>query len=64
MLQLRSDDVRLHYGAKGAGQTMVLQHGFTDRLASWSDVGYVDPLTRKTCQFRSAGAGVETAKGA
>jgi len=41
-----NDDIRIHYQVEGAGPAVVLQHGFTDSLASWYDFGYVDPLKR------------------
>src|SRR5215216_5969719 len=36
--------IRLHYQAEGAGPTLVLQHGFSDSLESWYEMGYVTPL--------------------
>lgn len=46
MPYVRSGDIRIHYQTEGAGQPLVLQHGFTDSLTSWYDLGYVDPLKR------------------
>jgi pimeloyl-ACP methyl ester carboxylesterase len=40
-------DVRIHYELEGSGPPLVLQHGFTDSLASWYDNGYVEPLKRE-----------------
>jgi pimeloyl-ACP methyl ester carboxylesterase len=36
--------VRNHYQIEGDGQPLVLQHGFTDSLETWYDLGYVDAL--------------------
>jgi pimeloyl-ACP methyl ester carboxylesterase len=38
--------VRIRYEIEGVGPPLVLQHGFTDSLTSWYDLGYVDPLKR------------------
>jgi pimeloyl-ACP methyl ester carboxylesterase len=43
---VRSGDIRIHYQIEGSGQALVLQHGFTDSMTSWYDIGYVDPLNR------------------
>jgi pimeloyl-ACP methyl ester carboxylesterase len=40
----RNGDIRIHYQIEGSGQPLVLQHGFTDCLTSWYDLGYVAPL--------------------
>ena len=37
-------DVSIHYEIDGSGPPLVLQHGFTDSLATWYDSGYVDRL--------------------
>jgi pimeloyl-ACP methyl ester carboxylesterase len=36
--------IRIHYEVKGSGPTLVLQHGFTQCLADWSECGYLAPL--------------------
>jgi len=36
--------VRIHYQVEGDGQPLVLQHGFTDSLETWYDLGYVEAL--------------------
>jgi len=36
--------VRIHYQIEGEGQPLVLQHGFTDSLETWYELGYVDGL--------------------
>jgi pimeloyl-ACP methyl ester carboxylesterase len=38
--------IRTHYQVEGSGQALIVQHGFTDSLTSWYDLGYVDPLKR------------------
>jgi pimeloyl-ACP methyl ester carboxylesterase len=39
-----SHDVRIHYQIEGEGPALVLQHGFTDSVESWYELGYVDAL--------------------
>ena len=39
--------IRIHYRIEGDGQPMVLQHGFTDSLETWYDLGYVEALKPK-----------------
>ena len=36
--------IRIHYRIEGDGQPLVLQHGFTDSLATWYDLGCVEAL--------------------
>ena len=36
--------IRIHYKVEGQGPPLVLQHGFTWRLESWSRAGYVETL--------------------
>ena len=36
--------VRIHYQTEGAGPPLVLQHGFTDSVESWYELGYVEAL--------------------
>lgn len=40
----KSQGVRIHYQLEGEGPPVVLQHGFTDSLESWYELGYVDAL--------------------
>jgi pimeloyl-ACP methyl ester carboxylesterase len=40
----QSQGVRIHYQLEGAGPALLLQHGFTDSLESWYELGYVDAL--------------------
>ena len=44
MPYVESGGVRIHYQVEGAGSALVLQHGFTDSLASWHEFGYVSAL--------------------
>src|SRR5262249_11220043 len=39
-----SHSVRIHYQIEGAGPALILQHGFTDSLESWYELGYVPAL--------------------
>jgi pimeloyl-ACP methyl ester carboxylesterase len=39
--------MRIHYQLAGSGPPLVLQHGFTDSLESWKELGYVDLLKRE-----------------
>jgi pimeloyl-ACP methyl ester carboxylesterase len=41
--------VRIHYQIEGDGQPLVLQHGFTDSLETWYEVGYVEGLKTQYC---------------
>ena len=36
--------VQIHYQIEGDGQPLVLQHGFTDSLECWYELGYVEGL--------------------
>ncbi len=36
--------VRLHYRTEGAGPPLFMQHGFTDSLETWYELGYVEGL--------------------
>jgi pimeloyl-ACP methyl ester carboxylesterase len=36
--------VRIHYEVEGKGPPLVLQHGFSDSLQTWYDLGYVGAL--------------------
>lgn len=36
--------IRIHYQVEGEGPPLVIQHGFTDSMETWYEVGYVDML--------------------
>ena len=36
--------VRIHYEVEGEGPPLVIQHGFTDSIQTWYELGYVDAL--------------------
>jgi pimeloyl-ACP methyl ester carboxylesterase len=36
--------IRIHYQMEGVGPPLILQHGFTDSLESWYEMGYVEAL--------------------
>jgi pimeloyl-ACP methyl ester carboxylesterase len=36
--------VRIHYEVEGSGPPLVIQHGFTDSIQTWYELGYVDAL--------------------
>jgi pimeloyl-ACP methyl ester carboxylesterase len=36
--------IRIHYEVEGHGPPLVLQHGFSDSLQTWYELGYVDGL--------------------
>lgn len=36
--------IRIHYQTEGVGPPLILQHGFTDSLESWYEMGYVEAL--------------------
>jgi pimeloyl-ACP methyl ester carboxylesterase len=40
----RQSWVHVHYEVEGEGPPIVLQHGFTDSLRTWYELGYVDAL--------------------
>jgi pimeloyl-ACP methyl ester carboxylesterase len=40
----QSQGIRIHYHIEGKGPPLVLQHGFTDSLESWYELGYVEAL--------------------
>jgi pimeloyl-ACP methyl ester carboxylesterase len=42
-----NNGIRIHYRVEGQGPPLVLQHGFSDSLESWYDLGYVDALKRE-----------------
>jgi pimeloyl-ACP methyl ester carboxylesterase len=42
-----NDGVRIHYKVEGTGFPLVIQHGFTDSMETWYEIGYVDALTVK-----------------
>jgi pimeloyl-ACP methyl ester carboxylesterase len=42
-----NDGIKIHYALNGAGPPLVLQHGFTNCIEDWFEVGYVAPLRPK-----------------
>src|SRR3954447_11053440 len=44
MPYVTAGDLRIQYEVEGAGEPLVLVHGFTDSLATWYELGYVDVL--------------------
>ena len=36
--------IRIHYQVEGEGPPLVIQHGFTDSMETWYELGYVDML--------------------
>ena len=50
-----NNGVRIHYQLEGGGQPLVLQHGFTDSLETWYELGYVDALKPHGAGRRQAG---------
>jgi pimeloyl-ACP methyl ester carboxylesterase len=42
-----NDGVRIHYKVEGTGFPLVIQHGFTDSMETWYEVGYVDAVKGK-----------------
>ena len=47
----QNQGVRIHYQTEGAGPPLVLQHGFTDSLESWYELGYVEALQNAIGSF-------------
>jgi pimeloyl-ACP methyl ester carboxylesterase len=41
----RIGDIVIRYATNGSGAPLVLLHGFTDQIESWSEMGYVKALT-------------------
>jgi len=41
-----NNGVKIHYEVEGSGPPLILQHGFSDSLESWYDLGYVEALKR------------------
>lgn len=39
-----NDGVRIHYEIEGTGPPLVIQHGYTDSIETWYELGYVDAL--------------------
>ena len=39
-----NDGIRIHYQVEGEGPPLVLQHGFSESVVDWYEVGYVDAL--------------------
>lgn len=46
MPYIDNQGVRIHYEVEGDGPPLVLQHGRDNRLESWYERGYVEPLKR------------------
>jgi pimeloyl-ACP methyl ester carboxylesterase len=44
MAFVNNQGVRIHYEVEGEGPPLVLQHGFSDSLQTWYELGYVDGL--------------------
>jgi pimeloyl-ACP methyl ester carboxylesterase len=42
-----NDGLRVHYRVEGDGPPLIMQHGFTDSLETWYELGYVDGLKRE-----------------
>jgi pimeloyl-ACP methyl ester carboxylesterase len=42
-----NNGVRIHYKVEGDGFPLVIQHGFTDSMETWYEIGYVDALKGK-----------------
>jgi pimeloyl-ACP methyl ester carboxylesterase len=39
-----NEGVRIHYEVEGDGPPLVIQHGYSDSIATWYELGYVDAL--------------------
>lgn len=46
MSSVLNEGVRIHYEVEGSGPTLILQHGFTQKLQGWQLAGYLDALKR------------------
>jgi len=44
MPEINNNGVDIHFEIEGAGPPLIIQHGFTDSIVSWRDLGYVDAL--------------------
>ena len=42
-----NDGVRIHYEVEGTGSPLVIQHGYSDSIETWYELGYVDALKAK-----------------
>ena len=42
-----NNGVRIHFEVEGNGFPLVIQHGFTDSMETWYEIGYVDALKGK-----------------
>jgi pimeloyl-ACP methyl ester carboxylesterase len=36
--------IRIHYQVEGEGPPLVMQHGFTDSIETWYELGYLEAL--------------------
>jgi pimeloyl-ACP methyl ester carboxylesterase len=36
--------IRIHYEVEGDGPPLVIQHGYSDSIETWYELGYVDAL--------------------
>ena len=46
MPEAMSSGIPIHYRVEGAGDPLVLHHGFMDSSETWVELGYVEPLAR------------------
>jgi pimeloyl-ACP methyl ester carboxylesterase len=44
MAYVDNNGVRIHYQVEGEGPPLVIQHGYTDSMETWYELGYVDAL--------------------
>jgi len=44
MPYVHNGGVRIHYRVEGDGPPLVMQHGYTDSMETWYELGYVDAL--------------------
>ena len=54
-----NEGVRIHYEVEGDGLPLVIQHGFSDSMETWYELGYVDALkgTRQVIMVDARGHG-------
>jgi pimeloyl-ACP methyl ester carboxylesterase len=46
MAYVDNDGIRIHYQVEGDGPPLVMQHGYTDSIETWYELGYVDALKK------------------